>query len=269
MTERTGVTVIAAARNEAVQALAWLEHLRFADRVLVVDTGSVDGTIEILERGGAEVDRWPCEGPALIHAAKNRAIRQVASGFILDLDLDERVTLPLKEELLEVARTGGKAAYTVPFRHYVFGRWLEHGGWRDRHIRVYRAGSVEYPEDRAHSTPRVAGEIGALEGLVVHFAHPTLHDFLSKMNRYTSQDALLILEHGHGGLRNRPPLEARALRWLRASLATFWNRYVKEAGFRDGVPGFLAAALLGAYVFVEQAKVWEAAQNAASNGTDS
>ena len=47
------------------------------------------------------------------------------------------------------------------------------------------------------------------------------------------------------------------MRWLRHSLGMFWNRYVKAAGFRDGVPGLVAAALLSAYVFVEQAKVWE------------
>ena len=116
---------------------------------------------------------------------------------------------------------------------------------------------MHYPETRAHSTPLVDGAVADLEERILHFAHPTLHDFLVKMNRYTSHDAPLILEHGKGGLRDRAALPPRPFRWLRASGSVFWNRYVKGAGFRDGVPGFLVASLMASYAFVEQAKVWE------------
>ncbi len=263
MPAREKITVIAAACNEAEQAAAWLEHLEWADRVVVADSGSVDGTPEILRRGGAEVIPLAASPRPLIHAAKNRALQEVDNGWILDLDLDERVTLALRDELLQHAAAASApvpnaaVAYRVPFHHYVFGRWLRHGGWRDRHLRVYRAGLLAYPEDRAHSTPIVQGEIGDLAGAIVHFAHPCLHDFLVKMNRYTTADAPLIRAHGKGGLRNRAPLPARRLRWLAASGSMLWNRYVKARGFLDGMPGFLAAALLSTYVFVEQAKVWE------------
>ncbi|MEE8141826.1 MAG: glycosyltransferase family 2 protein [Planctomycetota bacterium] len=252
------ITVIAAASNEAAQAAEWLEQLHWVQRVLVIDTGSQDGTEEILVRGGAEVQRFTGPPTGLIHAAKNQAIRQVSTGWILDLDLDERIPLPLRREILErTSDPGAPAAFQVPFRHYVFGRWLRHGGWRDPHLRLYRAGVVIYPEDRAHSTPQVEGTVGELREAVVHFAHPTLHDFHVKMNRYTSQDAPLILSSGRGGLRNRAPLPARPRTWAWASFSVFWSRYVKAAGFRDGIPGLLAAAMVAAYVFVEQAKVWE------------
>ena len=254
---RDSITVIAAACNESEQAQSWLDQLDWVDRVVVVDTGSVDGTREIFVEAGVEV----LEGePGLIHRAKNRAIRSVTSGWILDLDLDERVPLPLQAEILEVLDGASErvAAYRLPFRHYVFGRWLRHGGWRTKHLRLYRAGQARYPEDRAHSTLEVEGEIDELSEAVVHFAHPLLHDFLVKMNRYTSQDAPLTLEHGRGGLRNRPPLPERRWPWFRASAGVFWNRYLKSAGFRDGLPGFVVATLLAYYVFVEQAKLWEA-----------
>jgi glycosyltransferase involved in cell wall biosynthesis len=255
------ITVIAAALNEAIQAAEWLEHLRWADEIVVVDMGSRDGTREILERGGARVEDFREVGKRLIHCAKNQAIEKARSEWILDLDLDERVSLPLRDELRSrVSDATTAAAFEIPFRHYVFGRWLEYGGWKDVHLRFFRAGRVKYPEDRAHSTPEVDGEIERLNEVIVHFAHPSLHDFMVKMNRYTSQDAPLILEHGRGGLRNRPPLSPRPLSWVRASLSVFWSRYVKRAGLRDGVPGFLAATMLSAYVFVEQAKVWEAQQ---------
>ena len=252
------LTVVAIACNEAENAAEWAEHLSFADRVVVVDAGSRDGTGDILREAGVHVEPWDVDGRVLIHEGKNRAIRCVERGWILDLDLDERVSLPLVEELESLRRQPpSAAAYGIPFRHYVFGRWLEHGGWCDRHLRLFRAGKVSYPEDRAHSTPVIDGEIGALEEAIFHFAHPSLHEFVVKMNRYTSEDSPRILEHGRGGLRNRPPLPESPLRWTRGALSVFWNRYVKAAGFRDGVPGFLVAALLASYFHVEQAKVWE------------
>ncbi|MCA8961395.1 MAG: glycosyltransferase family 2 protein [Planctomycetes bacterium] len=262
---RSDVTVIAAACNEESQVAAWLETVRWAERVVVVDTGSRDGTIAALEAAGVEVLRMDVGAPesvtgvAVVHAAKNLAIDQVRSGWILDLDLDERVPDALADEIRRVTdRDGaGPIAYAIPFRHYVFGRWLQHGGWRGAHRRLYRAGCARYPEDRAHSTLEVDGEIGELEQFVVHFAHPTIHEFLVKMNRYTSHDAPLIAAHGRGGLRNRPPLPVSRWAWSRAALSVFWNRYIKARGFRDGVAGFIVAVALAMYIFVEQLKVWE------------
>ncbi|MGE3165438.1 MAG: hypothetical protein AB7O52_11075 [Planctomycetota bacterium] len=264
------LTVIAAASNEGGQVVEWLDHLRWVDRVVVVDTGSRDDTRTLLESGGAEVLTG---APGLIHAAKNQARLAVGAGWVLDLDLDERVPSPLAEEIRSVLdgshpSVAGRGvadafvAYRVPYRHYVFGRWLEHGGWRTQHLRLYRAERARYPETRAHSTLEVDGPTEALAHFAVHFANPLIHDFVVKMNRYTSQDAPLLIEHGRGGLRNRPPLPPQRLAWMRASLSVFWNRYIKCAGFRDGMPGFLIASLLAYYNFVEQAKVWEARRQA-------
>jgi len=269
------ITVIAAAINESSQLREWLDALswgpgqpasdRWVSRMVVVDTGSRDGTPERLREAGVEVIEWRPPGE-LIHAAKNKAIAQVRQGWILDLDLDERVPAALQAEIMTVVEAGTHEAYRVPFRHYVFGRWLKHGGWSSKHLRLYRAGALRYPEDRAHSSPEVRGSTGELDEFVCHFAHPTIHDFLTKTNRYTTQDAPLIRRHGHGGLRNRSPLSGpdmkpRPLAWARASLSVFWNRYVKAAGFKDGLPGFVAAVLMATYGFIEQTKVWEYDRN--------
>ncbi len=125
-------------------------------------------------------------------------------------------------------------------------------------MRFFRKGRLRYPEDRAHSSPVVDGPVGSLKGLVVHFNHPRITDFVRKMNLYTSQDAPLMALHGRGGLRNRAATRPTPWTLLRGPLGVFWNRYVRHAGFLDGVHGLVAAGLMAGYQFVESAKLWEA-----------
>jgi hypothetical protein len=251
-------------RNEIAVLDDWLDSVRFADRVVLADHGSRDGTRERLAELGErartpaiEVVDVPPGG--IIEDVRGHAMERVDAGWVLVLDLDERVPIPLRDEILAtIARDPPEAAFRIPFRHYAFGRWLRHGGWDDAHVRLLRAGRCAYAPGRIHAQPEVDGAIGDLSAFVVHFAHPRIADFLAKMNRYTSQSAPALAAGEAAGLRRRPALPARPLAWLRACFSVFWGRYVRHGGFRDGRAGFILAALLAAYRFVEQAKAWEA-----------
>lgn len=258
------ITVVAAVLNERDHLGPWLESVRFADRVILADHGSRDGTRERLaalaaEPGPPAIEVIDVPAGGLIEDVRQSAIDRVGSGWVLVLDLDERVPIPLADEILAlVSRDPPEAAFRLPFRHYAFGRWLRHGGWDDEHLRLFRAKRGRYIPGRIHAQPEIDGGVGRLSERVVHFAHPTISDFLVKMNRYTSQSAPALAAGEAGGLRRRPALPARPLPWLRACLSVFWGRYVRAGGFRDGRAGLILAALLAAYRFVEQAKAWEA-----------
>jgi glycosyltransferase involved in cell wall biosynthesis len=253
------LSVVVAVKDEAHQIRECLEQLRFARELIVVDMGSTDGTRDIAREIADRVIEHDGGPHRLIHVNKNAGFDAAAGPWILNLDADERLTPALRDEIVAAiaASPPGVAAYALPFTHYFFGKYLRHGGFRGSLIRLFRKGKLRYPEDRAHSTPRVDGEVRELKGLVVHFNHRTVADFVRKMNTYTSSDAALLLEHGRGGLRNRP-LPASLLRGMvQGPLSVFWNRYVRHAGFRDGTHGFVAAALMAYYQFVEYAKAWE------------
>lgn len=251
--------MVVVTRNEASQIRECLENLRFADEIIIVDMHSTDGTAEIARELADKVIVHDGGPHQLIHVNKNLGLEAARGPWILSLDADERLTPALRDEILGViqASSAEVAAYSLPFTHYFFGKYLRHGGFRNRLVRLFRKARGRYPEDRAHSAPLVDGAIGELKNLVVHFNHPRISDFVRKMNLYTSTDAALLVEHGRGGLRNRP-LPAR-LGWklFQAPLAVFWNRYLRHRGFLDGAPGFVAAVLMAFYQFVEYAKVWE------------
>jgi glycosyltransferase involved in cell wall biosynthesis len=268
---REKLSVVVVAKDEARQIAGCLRALRFADEIVVVDTGSRDGTPEIA-RGLARVEAFeaPHGGPEvpLIHAAKNFGFERAAGPWILSVDADERLSDGLRDEVLAVlARPEPDAvAYALPFIHCFFGRYLKHGGFRGPIVRLFRKGRVRYPEDRAHSTPVVDGRVGSLRSPVIHFNHPRIADFVRKMDLYTSQDAFLSALHGHGGLRDRPAVLPGRWRLFRDPLGVFWNRFVRHAGFLDGPHGLVACTLLAAYRFVELAKLWEAMTAASTPG---
>lgn len=256
---RERLTVVLAVKNEAHQIRECLDQLRFADEIVVVDMHSTDGTAEICRELAGQVLVHDGGAHGLIHANKNLGFRAAQGPWILNLDADERLTPELRDEILAVlaAPEPEVVAYALPFTHYFFGKYLRHGGFRGGLIRLFRKGKLFYPEDRAHSSPRVDGKVEDLQNLVVHFNHRTIRAFVEKMNRYTESDAALLLEHKKGGLRNRPLPRRLAPKLITAPVRVFWNRYIHHAGFLDGVHGLVAAALLAFYQFVEYAKVWE------------
>jgi len=258
-TQRSNLSVVLAVKDEGQQIRECLEQVRFADEIVVVDMGSRDGTVEICREFTDRVIQHDGGPHRLIHVNKNVGFEAAEGPWILNLDADERLTHALRDEILRLleAPENGVVAYALPFTHYFFGKYLRYGGFRGSLVRFFEKGKLRYPEDRAHSTPEVDGKVGQLENLVVHFNHRRIADFVRKMNLYTSSDAPLTLEHGKGGLRNRPI--PSHLRWklFTAPLSVFWKRYVRHCGYRDGVHGFFAAVLLAFYQFVEYAKVWE------------
>lgn len=253
------ITVVTTVLNERQQIDEWLAHLDWVESIVAVDHGSVDGTRQRLaEDSRVKIVDAPA-GEVLVEDIRRLGLERVESGWVLVLDVDERVSLELRDEILQ--RLSGEVdelGFLLPFQHLVFGRWLRHGGWDDTHLRLFRAGEGRYLPGVIHADAQVAGAIGTLDGKILHFGLPTIHDFLTHMNRYTSQSAVPLAHGEIGGLRKRRALPPTPLRWLHGCASVFWNRYIKARGFRDGVHGFLIASLLASYQFVELAKAWEA-----------
>ncbi|OUU21464.1 MAG: hypothetical protein CBC13_09065 [Planctomycetia bacterium TMED53] len=259
--KKPSLTVVAAMLNERDHLESWLENLDWVDRIILIDHGSKDGSLEIAR----SQPRCECisapEGEGLIEDIRSLGLEAVNEGWVLVLDLDERVSQGLKEEITDLlSREQHADGYLIPFRHYVFGHWLRYGGWDDKHLRLFKSGKGHYTPGKIHADAVVEGEVESLEQAVLHYAHPTIHDFIMRMNRYTTQSAEVLANGKPGGLRKRVRLPESRWRWFQASASFFWTRFIKHRGFRDGMPGFIIAFLLAAYLFVEQAKAWEFAR---------
>ena len=118
------VTVVMVARDEESNIEACLSRLCWADRILLVDDGSRDRTVELAGRftewiipGSREIGLDP------VHQNLNRAYDLIPEGWILQIDADERVAAALAEETRQVAGERACAAYRIPFRTATSDCW--------------------------------------------------------------------------------------------------------------------------------------------------
>lgn len=249
-------------KNEERNLARTLTSVRFADEVVVVDSGSTDRTVAIARSFSAKVFERDWPGFA---AQKNFAIEQCRGEWILSLDADEELSHELQEEIERVlASTPPVDAFYVKRRNLFLGRWVKHGGfYPDAKLRLFRRSDAgvrapQFEERPVHEGMTFAGETATLEHDLIHHAYPTLEEYLEHMNRYSTLGAELLVGKG------RTSRSGVGFYWnvLLVPLLTFvWN-FGFRLGFLDGREGLLLHLYHSGYVSWKYAKAWRTAAGA-------
>lgn len=246
------LAAIVITKNEERNIAPCLEALRWVDQLIVVDAESADRTVDLARRYTPHVfvRPWPGFGPQ-----KNFALAQANSDWILIVDADERVTVPLRDELLRTVRgtvPDDVAGFEIPRRNFFYGRWLRGGGvYPDYQIRLLRRGAGRYDDTLVHERLELKGRVARLVHPFDHYSIPTVAEHFRKIARYTTLAAGEKLKAGN---------ELSAAQIGLHHLGTFAKSYLLRKGFLDGVPGLIAALFAAMYTFVKYAKAWELAQ---------
>ena len=153
------LSVIIIALNQEANIGACLASVRFADEIVVVDTGSTDRTVELARAGGARVVVTAWQGFA---GTKNFALDQARGDWVFSLDTDERVSAALQTEILAVVQADGPLnGYRVPRKNYFGGRWIRHLGWYpDYTLRLWRREQGRFRDREVHEEVEVEGKVG-------------------------------------------------------------------------------------------------------------
>lgn len=125
----------------------------FADEVVVVDGGSTDGTVAILQSYGPKVRIITTTNKPMFHINKQMALDAARGEWILQLDADEEITTDMRDEILHIIDEGGASpiAYQIPRRNFFLGRPLMKGGvYPDYTIRLYKKGTMYFPCKDVH-----------------------------------------------------------------------------------------------------------------------
>jgi glycosyltransferase involved in cell wall biosynthesis len=242
------LSVVVITLNEERRLRACLKSLPQGAEVVVLDSGSTDGTARIAAECGARVEARTFTNHA---EQKNHALSLATRPWVFSLDADEVLDEGLRRSLVEaVGRQGGPSAFRVRRRLVFLGRRMRFGKTADRPVRLFRKGSGRFESD-IHERFVLAdgGPMGCLEGELEHFSYEDLSDYFARFNSYTS---LIAKNHRRNG-RRRPLVAALALRpW-----GEFVGRYFLRLGFLDGYAGYVYALLSSFYTFVKYAKLRE------------
>ena len=244
------VAAIIITKNEEANIGPCLESVAWADERIVVDASSTDRTVEIAKAAGARVfiRPWPGYGPQ-----KNFGMDQAQAEWILIVDADERVTEPLRHEILSILQAGPVpeiGGFEIPRRNFFYGRWIRGGGmYPDYQVRLFRRTANRYDDVLLHERLHLHGKIERLTHPMDHHSIPAIGDHVRKMARYTTLGA-------QEKLRSRAQVSALDL--AGNHLGTILKTYLLRGGYRDGIHGIIVALFAGMFTFVKYAKAWEA-----------
>lgn len=232
--------------NAASQLAACLESVTFADEILVVDSGSQDGTVELAVRHGARVIQQEWLG---FGRQKQFAVDQAKHDWVLCLDADERLSPELQASIEQALQNPSAEAFRFPRSNRFLGRYLKHGeGYPDWSLRLFHRRHARWSDDAVHEKVLTDASIGSLSGDLLHDSAESLANYLTKQNRYTSLAAESALAAGK---------RVSTARLLLSPLVRFIKFYLLRQGFRDGLPG-LVHILIGCFnSFLKYAKMLE------------
>jgi glycosyltransferase involved in cell wall biosynthesis len=255
------VSVAIVTLNEEENLPRTLTSVRWADEIVVVDSGSTDRTVEIAHTLGARVIERAWPGFA---AQKNFAISQCTGTWILSLDADEELTPELQTQIRTMLASDPPIdAYYLRRRNLFLGRWIKHGGfYPDSKLRLFRRSAAnfaltpQFEERPVHETIAFDGAAGTLDFDLVHNAYPALSTYIEHMDRYSSLGADLLVAKGRIS-RSLPSFLLNI--FVVPQIMFLWN-YFFRLGFLDGREGLLLHLYHATYTSWKYAKAWEKAR---------
>jgi len=252
----TTLSIVIVAKNEAANIAECVRSARFADEVIVMDSGSTDGTPDLARAEGAKVivTDWPGYGPQ-----NNRGIDQASGDWFFSLDADERISPELAAEIRSAIERGGVDGYRVPRTSMYCGRFIKHAGWSpDYTWRLARRGKGRFTEHYLHAHLEVQGATGTLRQPIIHYSFRSMESVLEKLNRYSTASARdMTASHRRGSLG----------RAVLHGLWAFFRTYVLRLGFLDGRWGFMLAVSNAEGTYYRYVKLWLLQRQGVADGT--
>jgi (heptosyl)LPS beta-1,4-glucosyltransferase len=242
------LSVVVSAYNEQATLARCLSSVQFADEIVVVDNESQDNTAAIAKKFTKKI--YSQKNILMLNTNKNYGFEKATCDWILNLDADEEIPKDLAQEIQALIQTNPKhAGFWIKRKNIIFGKWITHGlWWPDKQIRLFKRVKGKFPCIHIHEYIAVEGTVGELTAPFLHYNYETVHQYLTKIDRAATSEALTHKDMNH------------QLIWydaIRFPLSDFLKIYFAQQGYKDGLHGLVLALFQAFYSFTVFAKYWE------------
>jgi len=247
MVTRPPLTAVIITLNEEANLPRCLASLRWAEEILVVDSGSTDKTKEICESFGVRFIVQPFLG---FIGQKNFALEATLHPPVLSLDADEELSLDLKRSIEKEKEKGfSYNGYSMNRLSWFCDQWIRHGNWYpDRKLRLVLKSAASWGGMNPHDKLELAGNSVKkhLIGDLLHYTYYSLDEYILQGNKFSSIAAKAMFEMGK---------KAGYFNLIWNPFISFMKSYFIRAGFLDGFNGYVIARQSASQTFLKYAKL--------------
>lgn len=239
------LSVVILTKNEEKNIVACLESLSWCDEIFVIDDNSTDTTVELAKKLGVKVFIHALDNN--FAAQRNFGLSKANGDWILFVDADEIVPDALADEIVARIMSLESSGFMVKRLDVMWGKELRHGEVGNiKLLRLAKRGQGKWKR-RVHEYWDDDGNVGQLKNPLMHYPHPTLAEFVSHIDFYSTLHAQQKFEDGE---------KSSIFKIILWPKLKFIKNYVWGFGFLDGTQGFVLAMLMSFHSFLAWSKLW-------------
>ena len=232
-------------KNEEKHIKRDLESVKEFTEIIIVDSGSIDNTLEIAKNYTDNIYHQEWMGFA---KQKEYARSLCSNEWVLNLDADEELTIELKNEIISTINENKVDGLNIKISSLYLGKFNSEKSKFNRRIRFFRKDLGYYPEKLVHESIIVNGKIKKAKGFIYDYGTIDLKTHLDKINAYSSLRAEEKFE------KNK---KSSLFKLLFVFPLAFFKSYIIKRSFLNGTRGFIASMNNSFYAYLKEAKLYE------------
>lgn len=232
-------------QNEADNIKRCLTSVLWCDEIIVIDNSTDETTTLAKNTVPAEKLRIYPMTDTDFSVLRNKGLQIASSDWVLFIDADEEVSDALRKEITQQLLVTTVDAFSIERQDFFLGKWLKHGEARQRFVKLGKK-TVGVWQRRVHEKWLI-NNVGKLQNPLLHYPHPTVGEFLSRINRWTDLDAQEFYVQGK---------RSAFIQIISYPLAKFIRNYFIKFGFKDGMPGLIMAIMMSFHSFLTRSKLY-------------